>query len=96
MLQEDGLNLWLSALRNTTTIASVDGAPALSDLIPSALGLLADDKDVLGTTINIVESYIFLDALGVIQVGSVFVDSLVPTKFCRYTVHSFSKHSRGP
>jgi len=88
-LQEDGLNLWLSALRNTTTIASVDGAPALSDLIPSALGLLADDKDILGTIINIVESYIFLDALGVVQVGSVSIDSLVLRSFADVWCISF-------
>ncbi|KXN86407.1 Importin-11 [Leucoagaricus sp. SymC.cos] len=66
-LDEDGLNLWLSALRNTTTITSVNGAPALSELIPEALGLLANNLDLFGTTINIVESYILLDASGLTQ-----------------------------
>lgn len=75
-LDQDGLNLWLSALRNTTTIASVNGAPPLSDLIPYALGFLADNLDLLGTTINIVESYVFLDALGLTQVyGTLFFEA---------------------
>jgi hypothetical protein len=62
------LNLWLSALRNTTTIASVDAAPGLAELIPDALSLLSNNHDLLGTTINIIESYILLDAPGLTQV----------------------------
>ncbi|KAF9451646.1 ARM repeat-containing protein [Macrolepiota fuliginosa MF-IS2] len=61
-LDDDGLTLWLAALRNTTTIASVNGAPALLELIPDALELLAKNMDLLGTVISIVESYILLDA----------------------------------
>ncbi|KAJ3573347.1 hypothetical protein NP233_g2485 [Leucocoprinus birnbaumii] len=66
-LDQDGLNLWLAALRNTTTVTSVNGAPALSELIPNALAFLAGHLDLLGTSINIVESYIFLDAVGLTQ-----------------------------
>ncbi|TFK43406.1 armadillo-type protein [Crucibulum laeve] len=69
-LDEDGLGLWLTALRNTMTITSVNGAPALYDLFPQALSLLATNLDLLGKINSIVESYLFLDALGILQAFS--------------------------
>ncbi|KAK2466318.1 hypothetical protein APHAL10511_001960 [Amanita phalloides] len=67
-LDEDGLNLWLSSLRNTMTISSVNGAPALAELFPRALELLATNLDLLGKVMNIVESYLVLDATAILQV----------------------------
>ncbi|KAF8623412.1 hypothetical protein AX15_006355 [Amanita polypyramis BW_CC] len=66
-LDEDGLNLWLSSLRNTVTISSVNGAPALVELYPAALELLATNLDLLGKITSIVESYIILDASTILQ-----------------------------
>ena len=69
-LDEDGLNLWLSALRNTVTISSVNGAPALAELFPRALELLATNLDLLGKITTIIESYIVLDATAILQVNN--------------------------
>ncbi|RDB22808.1 Importin-11 [Hypsizygus marmoreus] len=70
-LDEDGLNLWLTALRNTLTLTSVNGAPALFDLFPFALELLSTNFDLLGKITSIIESYFLLDASGVLQACSV-------------------------
>lgn len=66
-LDDDALALWLAALRNTLTVASVNGSPALFDLVPVALELLSTNFDLLGKTISIVESYFLLDASGLLQ-----------------------------
>ncbi|KAG6854857.1 hypothetical protein C0991_012047 [Blastosporella zonata] len=70
-LDDDGLTLWLTALRNTMTLTSVNGAPALFDLFPQAIELLSSNFDLLGTIINIVESYLILDASAILQACSV-------------------------
>ncbi|PFH52845.1 hypothetical protein AMATHDRAFT_1887 [Amanita thiersii Skay4041] len=70
-LDDDGLTLWLSALRNTVTISNVNGAPALNELFPLALELLATNLDLLGKITSIIESYIILDALGILQAHGV-------------------------
>ena len=67
-LDDDGLTLWSVALRNTLTLNSVNGAPALFDLIPQAVDLLSTNFDLLGKIINIIESYLVLDAPMVLQV----------------------------
>ncbi|KAF9008940.1 armadillo-type protein [Cyathus striatus] len=69
-LDEDALNLWLAALRNTTVIGSVNGAPALSELLPQAISLLATNLDLLGRITDILESYFLLDAPGILQMFS--------------------------
>ncbi|KAF8639750.1 hypothetical protein AX17_001012 [Amanita inopinata Kibby_2008] len=70
-LDEDGLNLWLNALRNTVTISSVDGAPALIGLFPQAMELLATNLDLLGRITSIIESYIVLDAVSILQLHGI-------------------------
>ncbi|KAG6830842.1 hypothetical protein H0H92_014494 [Tricholoma furcatifolium] len=70
-LDDDGLTLWLAALRNTLTVSSVNGAPALLELFPLALELLSTNFDLMGKTISIVESYLLLDASGILQVCGV-------------------------
>ncbi|KAF8076536.1 armadillo-type protein [Lyophyllum atratum] len=72
-LDDDGLTLWLAALRNILTLNSVNGAPALFDLFPLAIELLSTNFDLLGKTISILESYFLLDAPGVLQLFSAFV-----------------------
>ncbi|KAG6833896.1 hypothetical protein H0H87_007907 [Tephrocybe sp. NHM501043] len=70
-LDDDGLTLWLNALRNTLTLTSVNGAPALFDLFPLAMELLSANFDLLGKIISIIESYFLLDAPGILQACSV-------------------------
>lgn len=60
--------LWQAALRNTVTIESVNGAPALIDILPLLISLLAVNLDLLGKIIGLVESYLLLGAPLVLQV----------------------------
>jgi hypothetical protein len=66
-LDEDGVNLWLAALRNSTTLQSTSTLNLLQ-LFPLAIGLLARNLDLLGKITFIVESYFFVDAFLVLQV----------------------------
>ncbi|KAG5648935.1 hypothetical protein DXG03_000284 [Asterophora parasitica] len=66
-LDDDGLTLWLTALHNTLTVNSVNGAPALSELFPLALELLSNNFDLLGKIISTIEAYCLVDAPGVLQ-----------------------------
>ncbi|KAI0375701.1 ARM repeat-containing protein [Pilatotrama ljubarskyi] len=66
-LDEDAFALWQSALRNTTTIEGVNGAPGLIDLVPLIIQQLSSNLDVLGTIVHIVESYFLLDAPRILQ-----------------------------
>ncbi|GLB33947.1 putative ARM repeat-containing protein [Lyophyllum shimeji] len=70
-LDDDALTLWLTALRNTLTLTSVNGAPALFDLFPVAVDLLSTNFDLLGKIISILESYFLLDAPGLLQACNV-------------------------
>ncbi|KAF9247341.1 ARM repeat-containing protein [Melanogaster broomeanus] len=65
-LDDDGLNLWLAALRNSTTLQSTS-VPNLLQLFPVAISALAGNLDLLGKVICIVESYLFVDASVVLQ-----------------------------
>ncbi|KAF9476494.1 ARM repeat-containing protein [Pholiota conissans] len=66
-LDVDGLNLWLSALRNTVTMSAMDGSPCLRDIFPDAVALLGTNLDLLGSIISIIESYFLLDAEYIIK-----------------------------
>lgn len=66
-LDEDGINLWLAALRNSTTLQSTSTSNLLQ-LFPLAMAFLASNLDLLGKITFIVESYFFVDALLVLQV----------------------------
>lgn len=63
----DALSLWVAALRNTVTIESVQGAPALFELFPTAVAML-DNLDVLGKVTSILQSYFLLNASAILQV----------------------------
>lgn len=65
-LDEDALNLWLAAVRNSSSLGCV-GGPDLIDLVPLAVSLLSDNLDLLGKIVSIVESYLFVDAPAVLQ-----------------------------
>ncbi|KAF8663451.1 hypothetical protein AX16_001021 [Volvariella volvacea WC 439] len=68
-LDEDTLNLWQTALRNSPSIPSITGVPgaSLPDLFPMAMQLLKDNPDLLTRVTTILDSYCFLDASGVLQ-----------------------------
>nr|GAT59975.1 predicted protein [Mycena chlorophos] len=60
-LDEDAMNLWLSALRHTNTLQSATGV-GLIDLYPKAVTMLATNLDLLGKAIDVVVAHFFLDA----------------------------------
>ncbi|KAJ6486383.1 armadillo-type protein [Mycena vitilis] len=69
-LDEDAMGLWLAALRNTTSLQSPNG-PALIDVFPHAISLLASNLDLLGKAISILDSYIILDGVLILQTHAV-------------------------
>jgi hypothetical protein len=99
-LDEDGLNLWLAALRNTLTLSSVNGAPALFDLFPQALLLLSTNLDLLGKATNIIESYLLLDSASLLQVRRPFLTALhfkpVELGCCRGRIQRLSYGTQKP
>ena len=68
-LDEHGLLLWQSALRNTVTIEGVNGLPGLVELFPPLLNLFAVNLDLLGRIIGLIESYLILGASLILQVS---------------------------
>ncbi|PCH41237.1 ARM repeat-containing protein [Wolfiporia cocos MD-104 SS10] len=66
-LDQDALNLWLGALRNTVTVEGLNGGPGLIDLFPLVVSLLSENLDLLGQITHIVESYYLLDPARVLQ-----------------------------
>ncbi|KAK7695434.1 hypothetical protein QCA50_000070 [Cerrena zonata] len=69
-LEEDALEMWQTALRQTTTIESDNGQVGLVELLPVAVELLSQNLDVLGSVVSLVESYLLLDASRVLQTCS--------------------------
>ncbi|CAL1700530.1 unnamed protein product [Somion occarium] len=72
-LDEDALNLWQTALRQTNTIDAVSGQPGLIELLPLAIDLLSNNLDLLGKIVAILESYFLLDATRILQLGALDV-----------------------
>lgn len=69
------MNLWVAALRHTAILQNPNG-PALIDLFPLAISLLALNLDLLGKAINILDAYLLLDAVLVLQVPPLMVLSV--------------------
>lgn len=67
-LEEDALELWQTALRQTTTMESTNGQVGLVELLPAAVNLLSQNLDLLGSIVSLIESYLLLDASRVLQV----------------------------
>lgn len=104
-LDDDGIKLWLAALRNSTTFQTTS-TPNLLQLIPHAMALLASNLDLLGKITFIVESYLFVDASLVLQVCSVKCTFLI-TDVCpselfvgaherSHECHAWSSHPDQP
>ncbi|KAL7282456.1 hypothetical protein ACG7TL_003927 [Trametes sanguinea] len=70
-LDEDAFLLWQSALRNTTTIDGLNGAPGLIDLVPLIIQQLSSNLEVLGTIVHIIESYFLLNAPRILQLCAI-------------------------
>lgn len=82
-LDDDALNLWLTALRHASTLQAP--GTSLLQLFPLAISLLAENLDLLGKTISIVESYLFVDASLILQASlqsNVYMHHLCHAELC--------------
>ncbi|CAE6485218.1 unnamed protein product [Rhizoctonia solani] len=77
-LDEDALQLWLAALRNAIALPPPQpGVLGLSELIPDLIQQMHDNIDLLGTLLQILESYLLLNATMVVQLhGSALFEVL--------------------
>jgi hypothetical protein len=62
-LSEDGLNLWWVALQNASQMT-----PEMASIIPAAISLLDYGSDTFVVILRILESYVILDPVYVLQV----------------------------
>jgi hypothetical protein len=65
--------MWHAALCNTSTLDDINSGISLFELVPLALNLLANNFDLLGRIVGIVDSYILLDAPWLLQVSIFFL-----------------------
>ncbi|KAJ7507960.1 armadillo-type protein [Mycena galericulata] len=65
-LDEDTMDLWLAALRNATSLENPSG-PALIDVFPLAVSILAGNLDLLGKAIAIIDAYFLLNGGFILQ-----------------------------
>ncbi|ESK94397.1 importin 11 [Moniliophthora roreri MCA 2997] len=68
-LDTDGALLWKEAMRSTTSATT--GNPSLSNLLPTAIRLLETNLDLLGSLLNIMESYFILNGEQILQLCAV-------------------------
>ncbi|KAI5123421.1 hypothetical protein M0805_006126 [Coniferiporia weirii] len=66
-LDQDGLTLWIAALRNSVSLDDVNGTKSLLALFPTAIAFLSENLDLLGSTMTVIQSYFVLDAARVLQ-----------------------------
>ncbi|KAG7096795.1 hypothetical protein E1B28_004204 [Marasmius oreades] len=65
-LDGDGVILWKEAMRNT--LSAAEGRPSLFDLFPTCLSHLKSNLDLLGSLINIVESYLLMEGTRILEI----------------------------
>ncbi|KAG0701790.1 hypothetical protein DFH29DRAFT_999976 [Suillus ampliporus] len=75
-LDEDVLNLWLAAVRNSSSL-SCAGGPSLIDLVPLAVSLLSNNLDLLGPIASIVKSFLFVNAPAILQSSAMLLTECV-------------------
>ncbi|EEB98277.1 hypothetical protein MPER_02244, partial [Moniliophthora perniciosa FA553] len=68
-LDTDGALLWKEAMRSTTS--GTTGNPSLSNLLPTAIRLLETNLDLLGSLLNIMQSYFILNGEQILQLCAV-------------------------
>ncbi|KAL0577074.1 hypothetical protein V5O48_004917 [Marasmius crinis-equi] len=66
-LDGDGIILWKEAMRNTLSATASDGGRSLLDLFSLCLKQLDNNLDLLGSLINIVESYFLLESPRILE-----------------------------
>jgi hypothetical protein len=64
-------------------LGTANDEPNLLDLFPKVLSLLVDNWGVLGSTIDILEGYILLDANAVLQVRCAVVNVIILPSHCK-------------
>lgn len=66
MLDTDGVNLWLAALRNSPSLPSQPHK--YYDLLEKLVSMLSQNFDILGSTTDLLVSYFVSNATAVLQV----------------------------
>ncbi|KAI0693596.1 ARM repeat-containing protein [Cytidiella melzeri] len=66
-LDEDALIMWQAALSNTNALDDASSGVTLFELVPLGISLLADNFDLLGKIVGVIDSYILLDAPRMLQ-----------------------------
>lgn len=66
MLDTDGVNLWLAALRNSPALPSQPHK--YYDLLEKLVSMLSQNFDILGSTTDLLVSYFVSNATAVLQV----------------------------
>jgi hypothetical protein len=64
-------------------LGTANDEPSLLDLFPKVLSLLVDNWGVLGSTTDILEGYILLDANAVLQVRHAVVNVTILPSHCK-------------
>ncbi|KAF9268117.1 ARM repeat-containing protein [Marasmius fiardii PR-910] len=67
-LDGDGIILWKEAMRNT--LSATEGRPSLFELLPTCLSHLESNLDLLGSLLNIAESYFLLEGPRILELCS--------------------------
>lgn len=78
------MQLWITVLRNAAVLGTASGEASLLDLFPKVISLLVDNWSVLGSTIDILEGYLLLDANAVLQVRQAAMTTC-NLHLCRHT-----------
>ncbi|KAJ3989631.1 armadillo-type protein [Lentinula detonsa] len=80
-LDGDGSNLWKEAMRNTLTMDNPGPSETLASLMDILVYQLKTNLDLLGTMINITESYFLLDPARMLQIDAVALLDVFLTLF---------------
>ena len=67
-LDGDGIILWKEAMRNSLSATAADGGRPLIDLFPVCLNQLESNLDLLGSLLNVVDSYFLLEGPRILEV----------------------------
>jgi hypothetical protein len=78
--EEDGLILyvycsngadgrWAKSLHNATSYNQPSPEKGLSRLLPGLMGMVGENLDLLVTSLDLLDSYLLLDAAGILEVG---------------------------
>lgn len=66
--EEDGIILWQTSLYNASSLHQPSSENGLIRLLPGLLGMLGENIDILDKSLQLLDSYLLLDASGITQV----------------------------